>query len=595
MGGGVIRNSNRRTLAKLLGLLLAVATLTLSSLDADGAGAAARAPMCRPGGKLLRLSGSLGPAAENTYKLVPFRVGRGTTRVELSYAWDDRSGNDALTVLDLGLWDEDGAFKYGGFRGWSGNRHGNFENPEHEPVLVQRDRATRNYNPGKVRPGVWRVELGVGAIGPEGATWKIRLRCRRVPVGPAPQPDRVDPAHVADPDPGWYHGDFHMHAFHSNPNAPSQREWVEYVRAAELDFLPITEYVVNRHWNEWGATARANPDLLFWPGREIITYYGHAIVVGETPGVIDYRHGFKNVALGDIQRESVARGALFGIAHPTIWPPPLDDQCRGCFFELEDAVDWELVDTMEVLTGPVVVGGGFPNPFVATAIEYWEDRLLAGYKITAVSGSDDKLGPELGSSATAVYTEELSRPALIEAVRAGHAYVKTEGAKDSPQLELEAVTEDGAEGSFGDTLHADRATVEVTISGGDGQTLNVHKDGEPFGTVPIVGDEFSYSFEAVRDNAGGSLGTFYRIETFNGSYLTTIANPIFLQAPSRRNADSNGPRAAGAWRWDCAAHDSTSRADAAGASSSPRPRTPRSGPGAKRSRTSRCAPSASPT
>jgi hypothetical protein len=115
---------------------------------------------------------------------------------------------------------------------------------------------------------------------------------------------------------------------------------VSFARAAGLDFLPITEYVINRHWKEWGATARANPDLLFWPGREVITYFGHAIVIGEMPSVIDYRHGFEDVTLGDIQAASVADGTLFSVAHPTFFPPPLDDLCRGCYFELSDGIDW---------------------------------------------------------------------------------------------------------------------------------------------------------------------------------------------------------------------------------------------------------------
>ena len=69
-----------------------------------------------------------------------------------------------------------------------------------------------------------------------------------------------------------------------------------------------------------------------------------------------------------------------------------------------------LVDDTE-LGGPGL-GVQIQNPFVLTAIDLWQRQLMAGHKITAVSGSDDKLGPGLGTSATAVYAEELSRPAL---------------------------------------------------------------------------------------------------------------------------------------------------------------------------------------
>jgi len=263
----------------------------------------------------------------------------------------------------------------------------------------------------------------------------------------------------------------------------------------------------------------------------VITYFGHAIVIGETPSVIDYRHGFKDVTLSDIQAKSVGDGALFGIAHPTLFPPPLDDLCRGCYFELSDEIDWAKVDTVEILTGPMIVENGLPNPFVPTAIEFWEDRLEAGYKITAVSGSDDKLGPGLGSSATAVYADELSRAGLTDAIQAGHAYVRTLGVEDSPSLELVATSGDRT-GIFGDTLHSDSAEVTVTVRGGDGQTIRIYRDGVLVGTVPIVGDDFTHTFTATRDQSSGPLGTFYRIETFNGQVQTTIANPIFLDAPA---------------------------------------------------------------
>ena len=165
----------------------------------------------------------------------------------------------------------------------------------------------------------------------------------------------------------------------------------------------------------------------------------------------------------------------------------------------------------------MIVENRFPNPFVPTAVEFWEDRLKLGYKITAVSGSDDKLGPGLGSSATAVYADELSRAALKDAIRAGHAYLRTLGVDESPTLELLATTSDGQSGMFGDTLHADSAEVTVTVRGGDGQTIRIYRDGALSGTVPIVGNDFSHAFTATRDESSGPLGTFYRVETFNGS------------------------------------------------------------------------------
>ena len=130
----------------------------------------------------------------------------------------------------------------------------------------------------------------------------------------------------------------------------------------------------------------ANPDVVIWPGREIITYFGHANALGETPSVLDYRHGLRGARRWrDIQAATLADGALFQVNHPDFFPPPLSPFCRGCYFELGEVVDWSRVDTIEVVTGPVLASTadlGLPgtpvflqNPFVQAAIDRWEGLL----------------------------------------------------------------------------------------------------------------------------------------------------------------------------------------------------------------------------
>jgi hypothetical protein len=221
-----------------------------------------------------------------------------------------------------------------------------------------------------------------------------------VPVGPPFVSHPVDATHVADPNPGWYMGDLHMHAYHSNPHGPDEVALVKYARPAGLDFLPITEYVTNQHHRELGAAQAANPDLLIWPSREVITYYGHAIVLGETPDEVDWRHGAPGVTLRGIEERSVADGALFGIAHPTTWPGPLlSSFCRGCEFTLSKSIDWDHVTTIEVSNSATLVddtefggpglGVKIQNPFMNTAITFWQGLLKAGHKVTGVAGSGE--------------------------------------------------------------------------------------------------------------------------------------------------------------------------------------------------------------
>ena len=518
--------------------------------------------LCAPGGQPVTFTGHVTSADTTTdaprYVLNPFDVAPGTTRVEITYDWADDPpalpGNPLTqTVFDLGLWDNDGYRTAAGFRGWSGSRVGRVSSDQ-PPAFVQQDVAERGYVPGVIEPGTWHVEIGVAAVtpSPSGATWTATVTCSAPSVDAPFVPAPVDKTHVANPAAGWYHGDFHMHGYHSNLRAPDWAGFVAMAREEQLDFLPVTDYVTGQHWNELGPVQTANPDLLIWPGREIITYYGHANALGETPSVLDYRHGFEDVTLRAIQQQTLADGALFQVNHPTIFPGPVfSNFCRGCEFQQDEVqIDWDDVDTIEVLTGPVLASSaelglpGLPfmiqNPFVQPAIDLWEEQLLAGHRITAVSGSDSKGvdDPEerervgLGSSATAVYAEELSRPALMRAVRAGHAYIRTMGADDSPALELKAETADGQHGMFGDTLAADSATVTVTVTGGEGQALIVSRNGEASGApVPIDADPFVHTFAADRPDGEGPLGTFWRVDTMALSpapVLTTIGNPIFL-------------------------------------------------------------------
>jgi hypothetical protein len=214
---------------------------------------------------------------------------------------------------------------------------------------------------------------------------------------------------------------------------------------------------------------------------------------------------------------------------------------------LGDVIDWHHVDTFEILTGSILVDsseipvsvptlpGKIENPFTRPAISEWVDRLMSGYKITAVSGSDSK-GVEVpntkwGTDDTAVYADNLSRAALTKAVRAGHAYVQAKGARQSPEMEFTATSPTGQTGMFGDVLASNTATMHATVRHAQGQLLKVFRNRLPVAVVPITSDPFTYSFDAARSGDEGPLGTFYRLETADLQSLTALGNPIFLGGP----------------------------------------------------------------
>ena len=113
-----------------------------------------------------------------------------------------------------------------------------------------------------------------------------------------------------------------------------------------------------------------------------------------------------------------------------------------------------------------------------------------------------------------MYASELSRPAIFEAVRAGHAYVRTLGVAGSPALELHATAPNGPTVMMGDTLVASSASMTATITGGAGQVMLITRDGLPWlpVAVPITSDPFTYTWTADRSPLSGPLGTFWRVD-----------------------------------------------------------------------------------
>ena len=171
-----------------------VRPIGLLVLLAAGAGAmtlsiarAAAPPGCAPGGAPVTFEGHVtqadaGPDAPR-YLLQAFDVAAGTTRIEITYDWADDDPAPpgtplTQTVLDLGLWDDDGYRTPAGFRGWSGSRLGRVSSSQ-PPVFVQQDTAARGYVPGAIGPGTWHVEIGVGSVtpSPAGASWTATVTC----------------------------------------------------------------------------------------------------------------------------------------------------------------------------------------------------------------------------------------------------------------------------------------------------------------------------------------------------------------------------------------------------------------------------------
>ncbi len=548
------------------------------------------------------ITGEFDGSVEGSYVLLPFVVPEGTTAVRVRYCHDQPeapTNAQIKHVLDLGLYESRSApgalWGVEEFRGWGGSSHPdvtvsrNGFSSEAQYVansrLHRQGHTTRGFVPGPVPAGEWAVELGVAAVASQAEGDSDGKVAWRVEVDVSDDPLWESAPYVAAPydsaparsEPGWYAGDFHVHAEHSSLGDATMRESFDYAFAplardcngscqspgAGLDFVTLSDYVTTSAWGEVGRFQASHPGRLIIRSAEIITYRGHANNHASV-SYADYRTApvFERLADGTLTARRGARPAsdLFDsvhgadgftqINHPTIFPsevPGFDFICRGCPWDYTDAeTDYSKVDAIEVATGPAGLKQDpepGPNPFTPLAIRFWEDAIDSGgsnaNRIAAVGSSDSHNAgrtPDpvtqspIGQATTVVYANELSERGIQRGVEAGHTYVKVFG-NDGPDLRFEGrrLGAGGPAAIMGDTLRVGSAEFTARVIGaGPGATrpgnyeLFVLKDGLPFLATPVAGDDFTFSF--------ASAGTGrYRLQLQRDSAIEAVSSPIYVE------------------------------------------------------------------
>lgn len=377
---------------------------------------------------------------------IPFTVPRGTRRVDVSLAYDDRE----RTVIDLGLRGPDG------FRGWSGGGA--------QQIFVAEHSASYGYTPGPMAPGQWAVILGIPNIR-DGVTAPYTVTVTF--AGGAERWGSLSPAAR------WYAGDLHSHSGHSDgrtTGAGGRRLRVppEHVfdaaRKAGLDFVALTDHNTASHWADVDRLQPQYPGLLLMHGREVTTYRGHMNAFGEHR-FVDFRLG-ESRAVRDVAVALHKAGAFVSINHPTA---PDDERCMGCGWNDADTETIAAIDAVEIVNGDAADG-----PLAGWS--YWAALLNRGHRLAAIGGSDehtpdDTADRRLGTPTTMIYSEGLSETALVSGLRRGRVYVKARGPA-GPSLAF-AADAGGLHADMGDSLPAGLMSVfRVRAEGAAGQRVS---------------------------------------------------------------------------------------------------------------------------
>ncbi len=445
---------------------------------------------------------TLSPADCKRYIALPFDVPPGMAELRIDFMYDPlhvEFPQGIGNLLSLGLYDP------AGFRG---NMH---NGSNRNTVEIGPCAATPGFSAGPLLPGRWVLEVQTHLVLP-GAPLNYRAEIRLAEGSGAVEPARL-PSFPWQPPlrrgPGWFRGDLHTHTRHSD-GKDTVASLLQTARAYGLDFVALTDH--NTVTALYDPMLQGYRDLLVIPGMELTTYYGHALALGTTRW-FDWRTGSRRRTMGQALEEIHAAGGLSVLAHLAALGDPA---CTGCAWLYTDQMPG-IVNAMEVWNGPwFEVGTNSPN-----TLHIYYEWLSRGHRLPATAGTDTH-GPEQYARCPAfnvVYATELSAPAILSGVRAGHVMLST-----GPRVYLEAALSNGEIAIMGDVVAAQevRQLTLRTPEAPAGARVRWVVEGEPAAEWSASEEVFSPS---CPDGARWALA---ELRAADGAMLA-LTNPIYLK------------------------------------------------------------------
>jgi hypothetical protein len=293
-----------------------------------------------------------------------------------------------------------------------------------------------------------------------------------------------------------------------------------------LDFIAITDHNASSQYDAMRELQPYFDKVLLIPGREITTFQGHINFLGSTD-FVDFRLDGRNVRDVNTLLRSAARvGAITSINHPA---SPAGENCMGCGWTPSTPVD------MRLPTGVEVVNGG-EEQYGISDLPFWNKELNRGCRLTGIGGSDnhrpmqplDQLG-SIGSPTTVVYAADLSTPAILDGIRAGHVFIDVAGTRDR-LLEVTALAGNQS-AHAGDILKAGQGEsidFEARLTAADGGIVHWIEDGQDV-TSPASAKASSpnqmFTLSWVSD---GRRHWFRAQVTGPDGKLWLLGNPIYI-------------------------------------------------------------------
>ncbi len=463
------------------------------------------------------LHGPVHPSQNHGYVAAPFHVPAGVKRVTLVFSY---TGKDQHTALDLGLQDP------AELRCWSGGNK--------SVLTVGLADATPSCLPGPIPAGTWKVMIGVPNIRPQVTShYTARIFFTRSGlVADYPEVLR-EPLRAG---PAWFRGDLHMHTGHSDGQCPNQTGTmvpcpvfvtVEAAVRRGLDFIAITDHNAQSQYDAMRELQPYFNKVLLIPGREITTNFGHLNLLGTTD-YLDFRLGTPAVpTVNDLLRNARKLGALISINHPS---DPTGEQCMGCGWNPSPPANMHLLNAIEAVNGG---SEKFPS---LSGIPFWMQQLNLGYRLTAIGGSDNHrpLMPldepnSVGSPTTVVYAANLSTPAILEGIRAGHVFLDLTGSHD--RMDVLTASCGASRAQMGDLLRAPKGTavsLDVQVADVPGAKVEFLEDGKVLSSDEAARSSNSPQTFHASWSSDGARHWFLAQVLGPDGHLWLLGNPVYI-------------------------------------------------------------------
>ena len=310
--------------------------------------------------------------------------------------------------------------------------------------------------------------------------------------------------------PGWYHGDLHLHTLHSDGKRTAQ-ELIDEALIKKLNFIISSEHNTNSANLDWGKYDAK--DLLIINGEEVTsTEFGHWNAIGlNAETYIDWRYSPDENWINKMVNKVHKDGGLAIINHP--------------FYHVKMINSFKYDST---LFDGVEVWNGNWNILNNLAVNWWNEQLISGHKLIAVGASDSHVSEgspnNLGSPQTVVHAQGLSKSQIIEAIKDGKGYIRSD---EKIKIVFEAISEN-ENAMLGDTLiireGKESFFLNLKVDNCSGQNMKIISNLGLFRQEVLESDNEDLSFQV-----NNSKIKFLRIEIRNDEdKMVALTNPIFI-------------------------------------------------------------------